>query len=58
MYFIYPFKEEISFGTVYIDTKNIEKGPDKALEFVKKEIFTIRGICSKYVGKIFFSIEI
>ncbi len=39
MYWIYPFKnEEIAFGTIYIDIKNIEKNVDKALELSKKEI--------------------
>lgn len=42
MYFIYPFKEEeISFGTVYIDAKNVEKDTDKALKLIKKEILRL-----------------
>jgi len=39
MFLVYPFKnEELAFGTVYIDIKNIEKNADKALELSKKEI--------------------
>ncbi len=39
VFFFYPFKnEEIAFGTVYIDVKNIEKNTDKALDLSKKEI--------------------
>ncbi|MDR3113370.1 MAG: Na/Pi cotransporter family protein [Endomicrobium sp.] len=38
-YKIYPFKEEeMAFGTIYIDIKNIEKNADKALLMSKKEI--------------------
>ncbi|MCL2335447.1 MAG: hypothetical protein FWC57_05225, partial [Endomicrobia bacterium] len=39
MFTVYPFKnEELAFGTVYIDIKNMEKSADKALELSKKEI--------------------
>lgn len=39
MFWVYPFKnEEIAFGTIYIDIKNIEKNADKALALSKKEI--------------------
>ena len=38
-YKVYPFKEEeIAFGTIYIDIKNIERNADKALLLSKKEI--------------------
>ncbi|AKL97640.1 Na/Pi cotransporter family protein [Endomicrobium proavitum] len=39
IFILYPFKnQEIAFGTVYIDSKNIEKNTDKALELTKLEI--------------------
>ncbi|MDR2192519.1 MAG: Na/Pi cotransporter family protein [Endomicrobium sp.] len=38
-YKIYPFKEEeMTFGTIYIDIKNIEKNADKALLLLNKEM--------------------
>jgi len=39
VFILYPFKnQEIAFGTVYIDSKNVEKNIDKALELSKSEI--------------------
>ena len=43
-YKVYPFKdEEIAFGTIYIDIKNIERNADKALLLSKKEIQRMGG---------------